>query len=331
MAPQGGHHGAVASTRFLRPSRLGSGWSRERQVLVIFAPESILCLRPGPDPAASIRTESTKSWHHCRGSDRLFSFRQALRRNRRFRRQRALALCSPCATTTPGSSSNWAMDAFLDCIDPEHRRLLREFSHHSWAIYSALCRAPGMQELLEQNSGLGVGLCNHATLAARPVRWPMRSIRRLLQRRKRRDIAAALGYPARQASVKLLARLAPDAATLPHLATLRDLSHHPVWARRLSHLPRIDDDIVRLLGDPVTRDRCEMSFLLELAAPTPRQTLPGLIGQMDQTFIGLDRPLPALRSIDQVLALSDEGHAMARPRARSRLGDFGPAPLQTGP
>ena len=324
--PAGGHRGAAERSGFLRPKRVGAGFSRRRQVLVLFSHEAILCLRPGPAPAASIRTPMSGGWVHCRGRDKLFNFKGALRDNHRFRRRRLLDFGMGRLRVGPGTSSALALDAFLDCVDPGHKPLLAQLEHHSWPVYAALCRAPGMDQLLNDNTGLAVALSNHATLAERPVQWPMRTIRRLLNRGRRRDIAAALGWPNRQASVRLLARLTPDAASVAHLCALRELAHDPRWGRRLGHLPRIDVDILRLLSNPVTRQRCEMSFLLELAATEDCLHLSGTVERMIGHFAAAGRTPPQLRSVEQVIGLVHEGQALDR-SGRHRLGRFGPPPL----
>ena len=325
-ASVGRHPGAAAYPVFVRPTRIGVGFSRARQILCVFSPDAALCLRPGPDPAASIRTVSTTGWVNCRGSDRLFSFKQAIWSMERFHQQRMRALSSAGAVELPGSTSTFAMDAFLECIEPAHKRQLRDIRHNSWGLYSALVRAPGMDELLDANVGLALALSNHAELATRRVQWPMRAIRRLL-RRRRREIAAALGWPDREASVRVLAKLAPAAASAHHLKALRELARDPAWLRRLSHLPSIEEDTVRLLAHPVTRNQCSQRFLLDLAAPVTRQSLTGLIQQMNENFVRSGRALPTLHSIEQVLELNDIGHDLVRPKRRRRLEKFGPAPV----
>ena len=324
--PDGGHRGATGRSGFLRPTRAGAGFSRQRQVLVLFSNDAILCLRPGPAPAAAIRTVASGDWRPCRGDDRRFNFKDALAGNRGFRERRAEDLASGTLTFDAKVSSALAMDAFLDCIEARHKRLLAQLQHHSWAVYAALCRAPGMEELLADNVGLAVALSNHALLAPRPVRWPMRTIRRLLKRKRRRDIAAALGWPNRQAAVKILARLTPEAASVGHLCALRQLAHDPRWCQRLSHLPHISRDIVRLLGDPATRERCEMSFLLELAAGEGCMELSGLAMATLARFAAAERPVPQLRGVEQLMGLVNEADALAS-AGRQRLGRFGPPPL----
>lgn len=324
--PDGGHRGATGRAGFLRPTRAGAGFSRQRQVLVLFSNDAVLCLRPGPAPAASIRTVASGGWRPCRGDDRRFTFKEALAKNRGFRERRAEALATGTLTFDAGISSALAIDAFLDCVEPRHKRQLAQLQHHSWPVYAALCRAPGMEELLEDNLGLAVALSNHAWLAARPVQWPMRSIRRLLKRKRRRDIAAALGWPNRQAAVRILARLKPEAASMRHLCTLRQLAHDPRWCQRLSHLPHISRDIMRLLGDPATRERCEMSFLLELAVREDQLRLGGLAMATLAQFKAAERPVPQLRGVEQLMGLVNEADALAH-AGRQRLGRFGPPPL----
>ena len=319
-----------ARRRFWMPRRSGAGFSREKGLLCLFTCDAILVLRPGPKPAASIRTAATGRWNGCRGDDRLFSFKRAIAQTRQFYEQRRKVVLGAGGAELFPSASVVAIASFLERIDPRHRAQLADFQHHSWELYTAICRAPGVAELLAENVGLAVCLANFAALAPHPGQHPLRAVRRLLGKR-RRTIAASLGWPDREAAVRLLAKVEPEAAQLTNLRALRELAHDPRWLRRLSHLPRIDEDIARLIAHDVTREQCTQGLLLELAQPATRPSILPLIERLNLNMARANRPAPPLRSIEHAMTLSDRADDLVSPRRRRRMLTFGLAPVPGTP
>jgi hypothetical protein len=106
---------------------------------------------------------------------------------------------------------------FVDTIDVAHQRELLRFSDRTFHIYNALRRCPGLFDLLSEHgdtpelaggAALGFALANVVMFRERKLSRPLRTARSLVKR-KRRDIAAWLGFPRDHAAmaVRVLGRI----------------------------------------------------------------------------------------------------------------------------
>jgi len=156
-----------------------------------------------------------------------------------------------------------AMERFLAIIPAEILREVTRFRSRSWQMYCLLKRCPGALELTASNRALGFMLGNLWVFGQGQVRRPMRSVRALIPRR-RREIAAYLGFPGTNATVRCLRRVSTDSLTVPRLLDLRDAMATPEVVRRLGFIPRINSGVIRIVRDPIARSLVTQAFLTEV-------------------------------------------------------------------
>ncbi|MDP6803699.1 MAG: PcfJ domain-containing protein, partial [Gemmatimonadota bacterium] len=161
-----------------------------------------------------------------------------------------------------------ALAAFGRALDGDALRFAASLPAHAWTPYRFLCAyrdhgaldlAPGALPLVFMLASSDAFLPTHA---------PAPDIPRLL-RLKRREIAAAFGFPASAAAVRALAKVPPRNTTVPTLQSLRSLLRHAAGnatvANLLQHTPVLTSAVIRVIADPELRDSVSPSFLRELA------------------------------------------------------------------
>jgi len=197
-----------------------------------------------------------------------------------------------------------------------------------WGLLSMVARVDGSEELVASNPGLGVGLAWSFRIRP-PVQRPLRSARRLV-RRPRRAIAAWLGFPDAESSVRALSRLEPRGCcpwVLRHLASLlRD------GERWVHHLPRLRPEALLLIEPPI-RPWLTFGLLEEIAAEARASRRRRAAFDVRQVLaiaarLRPARRIPPLRSVAQVEQLVEELDAEERRQRLARwkaAGQF-PAP-----
>jgi len=152
--------------------------------------------------------------------------------------------------------------AFED-IGDETLDLLRPLRCGGWEVYRALLEMPALADLLRTDASLTVGLV-HVLLFAHEEgksdgRLPDSAA---LVGRPRREIARHLGFPDTESVVRILRRLEAGCCTLDNLSRLSEMlgppdpllsgeerRAHLLRARRLRHLPRLNDAVLTALEE----------------------------------------------------------------------------------
>ncbi len=111
---------------------------------------------------------------------------------------------------------------------------------------------PEIRDLASTNPPLAVALANAKSWDTFGlVRGDRQFLGRLLRQRRRR-ICGALGYPASERVVRILAKVAPEACRVKWLAAIRSALRNPSILSILSHLPTIgaaELHLAAILGD----------------------------------------------------------------------------------
>jgi len=179
-------------------------------------------------------------------------------------------------------------------------------------------------DLAHTNPALALGLA--ALPQFKPVSRRWRTAGRLVRRRMR-EIAAYLGFPDRQATVRLLRKIQQTELTVPHLLALRVALTRPETMPRLAHLRRIDGAVVAIIGDETITPYASRQLIFEVSELRcgSEETL-----ELLRDTVSLARrmsgghPPPTLQSIAQVSRLRRQ-LALER-RERTKGTGRGPFP-----
>jgi hypothetical protein len=184
------------------------------------------------------------------------NLRQALRRSHEL-----------AGSQRPGDRSERdAWDALLASIPACALDLLLAFPGPHWRLTRLLDRGgTGMEQLAQSVPALAAGLAGAADLGRRlTVRE-----RLALLRQRRRDLAAALGFPARESAVRFLAKLPARACHTARIARLRDALGDPQFLARTGHLAFLSGPLLDLLLDQPLVEMVEFPLLDQLATAPP--------------------------------------------------------------
>jgi hypothetical protein len=113
-------------------------------------------------------------------------------------------------------------------------------------------------DLTVSNPSLAWALASNSVFHRPSVQRPLRSARRLLSK-KQRHILSWLGFPETEAARRILAKVVHDTISIPALFYVRQAMADPAMFRAMSHLPRLNAGVIRIVTDPM---------LLPFAAPT---------------------------------------------------------------
>ncbi|NLN92287.1 MAG: hypothetical protein GX130_03125 [Candidatus Hydrogenedens sp.] len=134
-------------------------------------------------------------------------------------------------------------------IPEDIRTLVAGFQQRQWHMLSFLARCGSeARELTENNPALAFALASNWVFHKPAVQRPLRAARNLL-RKKQRHILAWLGFPATEATRRILAKIIPESITILQLLYLRDALEEPGMMKRLGHLPALNGGMLRLLTD----------------------------------------------------------------------------------
>lgn len=230
--------------------------------------DQIFILRPWPDPRAWVRTDGSP-W---RG-----------------------AFCPMWKLGGVFSASEY------DARVPEDvQAALRQVPAQQFGLLSLLARVPAARELVRHDLALAWLLANAKLFA--PA-CGLREIRRALAKGRRRALQL-LGFPAENRLLNLLRKL--DLATLQHVGELHALRHlHLDQLRELAHLPRIDGDIIALVGAPELARLRGPRLLAEMALHPARQAPPHPDRVTEKLWVILQHSLLVEREVAPLNSLAE--------------------------
>ncbi len=270
------------ASAFTRPVTDGSAFSTETGKLFLFdstGPSSIEVIRMWPDPRAWRRL-GNGPWRGSRPEIDLTLRPPPTRGRPRWRREAA------------------NIRAATERVPEEVRRLIAPLpTHFQWRTLSFAARVDGGLELLASNPTLAAALA-HPMAFGLKVNRPLRAARRKV-RRKRAHIVEWLGLPPKRSVERLLRRIPPEdigGDTLIHLRAC-------VGMHVLSHAPRLDRELLRLLARQGETTTLSPALILELSRLS-RADLPTVMTRIWRvrrlSYLLRDRHPQVLRSVNQV-------------------------------
>lgn len=224
-----------------------------------------------------------------------------------------------------------AYESFLDSIPHAARTAIRPFAEGHWELLRLADRCGGpFLDLVASNPALALALALRRRLAA-PI-GASTVVARLLRRRQR-EIAGRLGFPATESSARLLRRIPVVTVSLWRLYHLRAALSDESLARRLCFAPRPNASVLRLLCDTAAAPLVAPTFIEELALIRSEDRTPKVahtVLELRELHAALERPRPpilhSLRALDREHAatIRELGRAPGR-AALARVGSF-PSP-----
>ena len=173
-----------------------------------------------------------------------------------------------------------ACEEFFAPMPEPVRKLIAPFTARQWHLAVLLARCPGAEDLLRSTPALAFALASNWAFHRPAVRQPVRAARSWV-RRPQRELAGWLGFPASEASVRLLRKIPPAACHVMSLLYLRTAMRDLDTRERLSHTHQLDATTLRLMSDERVRQRVSSGFVTALAAAAPGV---GMISQHVRTL-----------------------------------------------
>lgn len=239
--------------------------------------------------------------------------------------------------------------AFREAIEPALVRAVERFPDHQWAMLKLMKVAPRMADLAASSPVLAFCLCsNWVFRRTRPEPAEVQALRYALARQ--RTIAGFLGFPAREAVVRVLRRIEPESAGMGALTNLRTtVTERTDILEVLGHLPAINRGALGLVTTARLLPLLTPTLVTEVAAMGPESSdIPELL--MDIVRVEADlassRRLGPIVSVDRAREVHEslinarraETERLARARGRathvggsSRRGEFPMPPVPGTP
>ncbi len=276
----------VASNTFTPVSRPGTIAYKPRRdggMLLFFKSQSIrlYCNSPTEPPWSAEKMKDPPVWQRDRGGNYLV-LGEAVAEVKQYREEQARARAA--GEAAPHSQRTEALASFLEHFQPEHLQALSGYWARTFNFYSAIRRCPGLLDLACSDStpagpvdgramagggALAYVLSNaYAFIEPSPKR-PLDVVRRLV-RRKRRDIAVALGFPRKHAglAVRVMGSMPRSNVNNFSLLDLRGLfvrgDRHAI--KLLTHAEKVNSDVISLLKREETIPFVTANLVAEVAA-----------------------------------------------------------------
>lgn len=268
--------------------------------LYIVTNKEVLVLRAWPNPQA---WRLRKRWEGCRPN---------------------FKICNPRRL---GRTS---YHRFLATIPTDVRKLIASFPEFHWELLTFAARCGDRAVLLlKENPALGFALAlNHLLIWPRPAQ-PMHLARKLLKKR-RRDIAAAVGFPRRESVVKMLARVHPASVGVMDIHNLRLAVCRGLLPPYASHIPVITTGVIALLS-PVYWQSVHPRVVFEVSRKSVKHTCPNFAAALEDIIQRRGRHgLPGLtaRELQSPKHLWKEYHrVIALPPIQPDRYEFPKAPI----
>ena len=153
---------------------------------------------------------------------------------------------------------------FLASMPDETRSAVGAYQNRQWHVASMILRCPVSPDLVGSNPALAYCLASAWVFRPQGMSWPMRSIRRILPKR-RREIAGWLGFPATDAAVNILAKVPASACSIQRLLGLRTALTDATSSKWLSHAAVLHGPVLDLLTQRWFSQPCTPPFIREAA------------------------------------------------------------------
>lgn len=267
-----------------------SGVSLKNGKLYCFSKRRVIVIRGWPEMAAWTKSVGQPQWCRIRpeiniGDGQVNDVRSRHRFNpNTFRSAGGIQELGPMPEHEPEPSPELLkieemfarkteqISAYFSNVPEGLRRMVARFPGRHWHLLAMAARCPDSIQLLKENPALGFALASAWAFTPLQSRGVMRFIR-LWSQRRRRVIAARLGFPDAQATVSILTRIEPEVCGLGWLLEMRRILADPAWNKTVRHLPRLNAGAMFFLCKPAFRNRVAPAFIHEMAEQTSMNEL----------------------------------------------------------
>lgn len=242
------------------------GYSLKNEKIYIFSKSRILVAKGWPQPMAWSRTK-TITWHPTRNwADKMLSLEMYQYSTTGGLHIKSLGFDSYADIST---SPYWqqkhesTFGAFVKTFPVEIFNAAMEYPERRWQILCLLSRCPTGLDLHKSNPAILFCLANNWVFHKPAVVNSMRAIRGLIGK-KQRDILCWLGFPNTENARYILSKIDASEVTINGLLYLRDTLNQGESIKHLSHLPKLNWKVLRILCDSRTSKLLSYSALEDI-------------------------------------------------------------------
>jgi hypothetical protein len=230
-------------------TKTGSCFKEDSGKLYRFAAKSIEVMVAWPNPKAWRKTKEQPFWIRFRPEIKIPSYNveDAIQRHASPLEENGQLLLSFLRVQYYPQKMQLR---WYSTIPPDIRQLLAPYQSRQWHLLSFLARGgTGAAELVAMNPALAFALASNWVFHKPDVQQPLRAARALVKKRQR-DALAWLGFPGTEAARKVLAKIIPESVSISCLLYLRDAMADNTMFKAMSHLPRLNTGVLRMVTDP---------------------------------------------------------------------------------
>jgi hypothetical protein len=158
-----------------------------------------------------------------------------------------------------------AFDAFYFSLPKPVAARTEKFQSQQWNMLRLFQAREQTLELAKQNPALCFALANCRSFLGCRARRPLEEAVAVSMLRQR-DIAGWLGFPPTDGAARILAKLAPESASVDLLLPLRDALRQADVSKTLAHMPRLNAGVTAIALDPGLLAATTARLLEEVAA-----------------------------------------------------------------
>ena len=219
-----------------------------------------------------------------------------------------------------------AFDKFRFSLPKAVAARAEKFQSRQWAMLRLFHAREQTLELAALNPALCFALGNHRSFFEDKAPAPGEDAAKVSERRQR-EIAGWLGFPATDGVVRILAKLAPESASVELLRPLRATLRNPEVAKALAHLPLLNAGVVAIALNPLLLAASTPKLLTEIAGSPPEKYRACTADLLDDTLRMLrivypDRGTPKLQSIARLREMHEGISVEYLSRKNPRLREF---------
>ena len=227
---------------------------------------------------------------------------------------------------TLASQRRRAFDQFRFSLPKAVAARAEKFQSRQWAMLRLFHAREQTLELAALNPALCFALGNHPSFFDPTAPTPSEDAAKVSERRQR-EIAGWLGFPATDGAVRILAKLAPESASVELLRPLRAALENPEVAKALAHLPRLNAGVIAIALHAGLLAASTPKLLTEIAATGPEKYRACTADLLDDTLRMLrsvhpDRGTPKVQSIARLREMHDAISVEYLRLKNPRLRDF---------
>jgi PcfJ-like protein len=219
-----------------------------------------------------------------------------------------------------------AFDQFRFSLPKPVAARAEKFQSRQWALLRLFHAREQTLELAALNPALCFALGNHPSFFDGKTPAPAEDAAKVSERRQR-EIAGWLGFPATDGAVRILAKLAPESASVELLRPLRLALQNPEVAKALAHLPHLNAGVIAIAMDPLLLAASTPQLLTEITGSAPEKYRASTAELLDDTLRMLrsvhpNRGTPRLQSIARLREMHDEISVEYLRQKNPRLREF---------